>query len=334
MVDWCLDGFPQIIGIKGELADAARQGRPFNTAHIDFCGGLSVDNVLTTATVCAAAYTHPALIAVTMLKGREHKGASGLLNGVPRHVRRRLMLNARKRGNSFAQHIFSNRRYDPRFLLKLEEARTKESLEQHLNWQRAGQHVRGSNLLMKKNGQLGPMALGMIRATTMARSVECVWEAWELEKAMGLPHENLCIQVVGAMSYHSGTEKGGGTPFVTTILMVYRSSQWPLIEQALTSPEGAAACPYRSFTLKNGIDILKPTVAAMARQWDHKRVAEMFDIPVTSIPAIIAHDTRGSYAETSMLKFTPVTNAPEIEDLGWGQGIASVFPSPSGRTGH
>ena len=92
------DDYPTITGIAGDLADVASLDIPYNTAHIDFCGGISVDNILTAANIMGNAYTHPAVFAVTMLKGREYLGSTGLMKDTPRARRRRLMLDARKKG--------------------------------------------------------------------------------------------------------------------------------------------------------------------------------------------------------------------------------------------
>ena len=51
MVDWCKHHYPDVIPGKGELMDVAASGiLPYNTAHIDMCGGVRlVDNLITVA---------------------------------------------------------------------------------------------------------------------------------------------------------------------------------------------------------------------------------------------------------------------------------------------
>ena len=306
LIEWCKDDYPTINGIAGELADVASMNIPYNTAHIDFCGGISVDNILTAANIMGNAYTHPAVFAITMLKGREYLGSKGLMAGVSRGVRRRLFLSAKKKEDAFGQHIYSNKNLDPRLLLASEEERFR-SLSPDLF---TAEELFESKM-MTRGGRLGPLGTAIVRVSTMHRAIEHVWNAQGIDQKIGLPPgEHLSLQQVGTLAYHSGTKDGGGTPFVTGLYIVYRTSQWPQVSWAMHN----VPLPYRALTLKQGLEGLKPTIASLARAMDHAKVAEIFGIKASSIPALVAHDSRGSYA-APLIRCTQ----KEVTEV-WGRG--------------
>ena len=74
---------------------------------------------------------------------------------------------------------------------------------------------------------------------------------------------------------------------------------------------------FRAFTLQQGKDILKPTIAELGRHIPHEDVATIFGIDPSSVKAIMAHDTRGSYGSPAMVKVTYEDVDREISNLGW-----------------
>ena len=46
----------------------------YNAAHLDFCNGLTLDNIRTAANVAKNVSVMPAVLSVTMMKGRETTG--------------------------------------------------------------------------------------------------------------------------------------------------------------------------------------------------------------------------------------------------------------------
>ena len=180
LVDYCKDGFPEVNCVHGELSDIASSGIPFNTAHIDYCGSLSVDNVITTARVCHAVHSHPALVAVTMQKGREQMGRSGLMGGVKRVHRRRLQKEARKRKNVFAEHVFSNRKFNPQLALEEERKRMLKNFMLDLREYHKGEWSPHMKLLFRSDWKPGLLGTGLIRCTAMMRVAELLWDAWGL----------------------------------------------------------------------------------------------------------------------------------------------------------
>jgi hypothetical protein len=337
MVEWCQHHYPDVIPGTGELMDIAASGvLPYNTAHIDMCGGIrKADNILTVARVAQGVSTHPAVIAVTMLKGREGVAHRGLMGGVHRATRRRLLKDARKKGDVLAEHVYSGKPFDSNEMRKVMHEEMKEAV---------GRHPSMGMGIMKKSGKLTALGMGVLRGIILHHTVEYLWEAWGDQGSNLPPGEKLHMQQVGVIVYHSGTKKGGGTPFATVLYLVYRTSQMTSVGQWLQAvgmddASLAAAhidggvCPYDTITLQDALERFNPTIAAMARVQDHKKVARMFGIDPKSIPAIIAHDTRGSYGDP-LWKSSKVALPEEIHNLGWGGQVEDLSAEEHKRKQH
>jgi hypothetical protein len=331
MVEWCKHHYPDVIPGTGELRDITASGiLPYNTAHIDLCGGIrKADNILTVARVAQGIHSHPAVIAVTMIKGREGQAEAGLM-GVPgqdhhvkRSVRRRLQLEARKKGDRLAEHVYSGKPFQSWQMLENLHEQMKEVIRRRPE----GEYGVG---LVKKNGKPTTWGMALQRAIILQHTVEYLWEAWGDNHngvKMNLPPgERLHMQQVGLMAYHSGTKKGGGTPFVTALYLVHRTSQQNAIRQWLlrceeeshTTGNTGGALPYTELSLKEALESFNPTIAAMARVQDHKKVARMFGIDPKSIPAILAHDTRGTYKGKALWQARKMLMPEAVNEAGWG----------------
>lgn len=325
-VDWCKHEYPDVIPAKGELMDVAASGiLPYNTAHIDLCGGVRlVDNILTVARVARGIHTHPSVFAVTMLKGRERKAANGLMDGVYRGTRRRLQLAARKKGDVLAEHIYSGKKWDSNRMRKWVEEKIRRE---------AARDPNSAVGMFKKNGKFTSLGMGMVRSILLHHTIEYLWEAWDAQGSSSLPPgERLHIQQAGCLVYHSGNTAEGkdGMPFVTCLYLVYRSSQmhwirdWVMRQVAHCERTGRTergVFPYRSVSLKDSLEGFNPTVAAMARVQDHDKVARMFGIDPKSIPAILAHDTRGSYKAKPLWSHSKVLLPAGQHDPSWGEPV-------------
>lgn len=333
MVEWCQHHYPEVIPGTGELMDIAASGiLPYNAAHIDLCGGIrKADNILTVARVAQGIHSHPAVVAVTMIKGREGKAEQGLMGGVKRGVRRRLQLLARKKGDPLAEHVYSGKPFQSWQMLETLHKQMGEVIRRDPE-AHAG--------ILKKNGKPTTWGMAMQRAIILQHTVEHLWEAWN-ESGCGVkmnlpPGERLHMQQVGLMAYHSGTKKGGGTPFVTVLYLIYRTSQNRAVVDWLVDGErrmnatglSGGSLPYGEITAKEALESFNPTVAAMARVQDHSKVARMFGIDPKSIPAILAHDTRGTYKGKALWQARKVLVPQGAEGSfatnGWGGHVATT----------
>lgn len=111
LTKWCKNEHPEINAICGEAGEASH-GVRYNMAHLDFCGGLSVDNLLTIRDIIGSTWTMPTVIAVTMLKGREYLGGptQKLLKGIDRNTRREMYNVAQKKESPIGMRLFQGLR--------------------------------------------------------------------------------------------------------------------------------------------------------------------------------------------------------------------------------
>jgi len=331
MVEWCKHNHPEIQGYAGDLTDAACQTPvPYNTAHIDLCGGLrKADNILTAARVMMGVHTHPAVVAVTMLKGREGKARTHLMDGARRNHRRQLLRKATKKGDALKQLVYSTDPWDSLKALGVVKARMRDHI-------RNNPEFNTDNGVLNRAGNFTGHGSALARSVLLHHSVEHIWEAWDRDAELMLPSdEKLHMQQVGVMSYHSGTDDDKGTPFVTCLYFIYRSCQTEmaqyLVHSQLASSErgGPVILPYQHLDLKEGMKALKPTIASLGRKLPHDRVAAMFGIEAKSIPALIAHDTRGSYQGRKFGRLAKTGRTLEVDEdgcdlKGWGD-LESMF---------
>lgn len=325
MVDWCKHHYPEVIPGKGELMDVAASGiLDYNTAHIDFEGGVRLaDNILTVARVARGIHTHPAVIAVTLLKGREDKARCGLMDGVYRGTRNRLREAARKRGDTLAEHVYSGKPWDAGKMKQAVERQMKEIANLHPEM--------GTGIFTKK-GRLTALGRGTSRAILLQHVVEYLWEAWDAQGSSSLPvGQRLHMQQAGVMVYHSATKKDGkdGMPFVTVLYLIYNTLQMNWVRQWMHRADmdyrrtgmTGGIFPYETVSVQDALNSFNPTVAAMARVQDHQKVATMFGIDPKSIPAILAHDTRGSYQGKALWRPQTALLPSEQQDQGWGENV-------------
>ena len=183
--------------------------------------------------------------------------------------------------------------------------------------------------IFKKNGRLTSLGMGMSRAVLLHHVVEYLWEAWDEQGSSTLPMgQKLHMQQAGVMVYHSGTKDDGkdGMPYVTVLYLIYNTPQMSWVQNWMhragehyrRTGETGGVFPYETLTFKTAMESFKPTIAAMARIQDHQKVATMFGINVKSIPAILAHDTRGSYNGKALWRPQRVLLPSDQQDLGWG----------------
>ena len=246
-----------------------------------------------------------------MIKGRDGNSSS-LMDEVPRGIRRRLLSKARKKNNRFAEHIYQGK-WDSLEMLKV----MKEDMNRV-----AASNPEAREGIFKKNGRLTGMGLSITRTRILHHAVEHLWEAWG-DAGANLPQgDKLIMQQVGVMGYHSGSEKDTGVSMVTGLFIVCRASQYHMIQQWIQyqGTHNSGIAPYANLSLKDCMEYIKPTIAQHARILDHERVARMFGIEKKSIPAIIAHDTRGSYQKNPLYSVRRVKISEAKNSLGWGSG--------------
>ena len=262
LIEWCSELYPQVIamvGEAGEMSDVA----DYNTAHLDFCGGLrNPMNITTFAKVAHNVQTHPSLIAVTMQKCREGLAAGNLID-VPRPVQKALLAEAQRRNDFVGAHIFRGNRFDSRFVLNHSEARLRQMLP-------PSPITKGRGFYTSK-GALGNLGHALVRADAMRWCAEWLMTAWTIQKRQ----EPIVIRLVGAYTYHSSTRYNQGQAYVSALYVVVPLSKEPAVMQSLKKVRVQRFDSWDSSTCLTG---LKPTALDMLNHMSEAKVAQMLDI--------------------------------------------------------
>jgi hypothetical protein len=306
-LEFCSEVYPGVKTVHGELG-AVSKGIGFSLAHIDFCGGLSEENIKTVADVFANVDSHPSVIAITMLKGRETRGKAKptLLQGIPRGQRRRTLSHARKMAKTdnpitqssgrIGEHVLTPGVFDPMWCLE-------RSAEKLLSaWPR--KKNRDFNILtgiFTKRGEIGPTGKALIRANAMQECAEWLMDARNIR----FGGEPLVVQQAGVFGYHSRSEKAHGTPFLTAFYVVHRQSQHDMVIRLLSQEPGAIK--FHTLNIEESMSYLQPTAAAIAKYLPVEAVSKIFDVPPRTIVAWKAHAARGTYEKESLVTVHDMT---------------------------
>lgn len=327
LVDWCKYHYPDIIPIYGDISTSSNH-LEYNVAHLDFCGGLrNVDNIITAAKTVAGFTSMPATLMVTILKGREGDSRRCLMEGVPRHLSRALQKVAKKLDDKVAVHVYSRSPWDPRKMIRvMEEKLRQECIAAKIPFKH--------HPSFKSNGKLSSMGQANVRHDLLCYVIALLIDLWAIQgkinfraNVLGLSDcsyahkdtHDIRFQQCGLLNYHSGTNKGGGTPFSTSISHIHTHDQWKKIAPIYRD----FRFPWGQLGLEDSLKRLYPTVAELGRHYEHDQIAKVFELDPKSIPAIIAHDTRGTYNKKSL--FSNKWGSPYCKDwatkLGWGKGF-------------
>jgi len=286
----------------------------YNVAHMDFCGGLSVDNCKTLGDVIfggTSPYTmKPVMIGVTMLKGREfHTGYNGkIVVKAPRKLRRQYAKTFQAQQRLIAAKMMAHGDFDPRELLVLAERRLRDV------WAiNKPKNSRGEDISGFTNNKLNGLGSAMIRAMAVQ----------EVLTAMVMPY-GLDVQVLDVFGYHSGTTKQQGTPFVTFVLAVTGKGHMAQLSQTLV--DNFSLLKYNNLSRSLGMAALKHYALDLAVGLPVGQVAMLLDVSPGQVTAWKAHKTMGTYDdETHVMKqaglgftFKEPPSLTDLCPLGWG----------------
>lgn len=299
-------------GVIGQMPDVR-----YNVAHMDFCGGLSVDNCKTLGEVIfggTSPYTmKPTMIGVTMLKGREfHTGySSKIVIKAPRKLRRGYAKNFEAQHRHIAAKMMAHGDFNPRELLLLAEQRLQNVWAIHKPKDLNGKDISGFT-----ENKLNGLGSAMIRAMAVQ----------EVLTAMVMPY-GLDVQVMDVFGYHSGTTKQQGTPFVTFILAVTGKGHMAQLSQTLV--DNFSLIKYHNLTRSLGMAALKHYALDLSEGLPVGQVAKLLDVNPGQVTAWKAHRTMGTYAnETHVMKeaglgftFKEQPSLTDLCPLGWGINV-------------
>ena len=286
-VEFCAELYPKTTVVQGNVRDAAEKA-PFRMAHLDFCGGLSVENIETvarTAYVMGLRSEKPGILSITMLKGREYVGRQkGQL--VPKGSRRDRQKAARRfkeEGQEIGARMFKYGRFEPRKLLKLAESRLRRLCPDD------SPEFDGDVYLFNKGGKLGPLGTAMTRAEVVRQCTAAL--------VFGENTRNpISMHCVGVQAYHSRNKKQHGTPFVSMTFLVCREKVLEAIRPTIS--EGLQLFGiYRAIDANAGEVALKHFALALSARLETQQIAQVLDIRPGTITAWKAHASMGSYTK-------------------------------------
>ena len=290
--------------------DQIAQHRKYNAVHLDFCNGLTVENILTVAEVVRSAPVVPMWLGVTFLKGRgQNESRSPLvpdLSRSERKARKRLYID---QDNTVAASLMSHGVFDHGLLRKLGEKRLRRYMPPSSDLAGIGP----SNRVYDKHCRLTPLGRALIRADILRQAVMAQ-----------LHEEEIILRPLVVYSYHSGVGKrGSGTPFVTVGYVVYPQVLDEHIRK--TTLECGALMRFEQLPTDLGLRGLKHCALDLLAGYDVRQVAQILDIKPGTVNAWKAHDTMGTYrpemAEMAenCIGFTSYDGNTVQCELGWGQ---------------
>ena len=293
-VELCQQLYPGIQSVVGE-AGAVSSRAMYNSAHLDFCNGLTLENIETAARVAKNAAVMPSVISVTMMKGREApaKYNRDLCPALNRSQRRSWLADIKKgrdehgSGGLVGAQLLKRGSFDPLLCIQRAKNQLKNiwpSDGSHgFNYEKSGHKNRDFTIV--KNGKLTPLGNGTARVAALRGC---------LEKLL-IPH-GIYITLGSVFSYHSKCEKSGGTPFVAANLIICTGDQHAAIQQLLYKLAGDLFC-FENIPGGESKTALREYALAACKGLTSAQVGQLFDIPEGKVRAWRAHDTMGTYAD-------------------------------------
>lgn len=290
--DFCAELYPGVVGLSGEAGRIARTRIPglyYNSAHLDFCNGLTLENIETFADVCLGAASLPAVINVTMMKGREasSKRNKNLIPNMSRSQRRFAVKLAKKRGDLCGTQILKSGRFDPKIAIE----RAKHRLAKKFSRKRfpakgfTGTKYEQLVSVVKKNGELTSLGNGMARIDALTHCAEYL-----------LNPLGYAIFVSSCYCYHSKSKDSNGTPFVSANIIVCSVENHGDLIKFIYGRGDAILC-FESLPGGDSKEALRHAALCACRGIPTAAVAELFDISKDTVAAWRAHETRGTYGK-------------------------------------
>jgi len=289
--------------------DQIAQHRKYNAVHLDFCNGLTVENILTVTEVVRSAPVVPMWLGVTFLKGREQKESkSPLVPDLSRTERKALKRLFISEDNEVAASLMSHGVFDLCLLRKQAEKRLRRCMPPAVD------RDAPSCRIYDKHSRLSPLGKALVRVDILRQAV-----------MSQLHDEGISLRPLVVYSYHSGVGKrGSGTPFITVGFVVYPSSLRKHIED--TVMDCGALMRFEQLPTDLGIRGLKHCALDLLEGQNAKQVAQILDITHGTVNAWKAHDTMGTYRSelAEMAKnavgfhYMNPTGGLTPCELGWG----------------
>lgn len=269
----------------GDVAKVSQMAT-YNAAHIDFCGGFTIENLRTLESVVRNMETVPGLLTVTMLKGRERFHGQQLAQdrfplSAPRVERKRHARNLQKRNLPAAAKMMKHGKFDPKELLSISTDVLREWVAVDPDFK--DRHPTLNPFTSK--GGLTSLGGGLVRHLATYQALSAFLAATDVR-----------LYPVNCFTYHSATQTHHGTPFCTFAFLIYPKQIWPhLGGHIATDPRCRKLIQWCGFDKRLGWRALRHYALSLAEHLSLEDAAKVFDIPAARLRAWKAHDTMGTY---------------------------------------
>lgn len=312
--------------------------RNYNAVHLDFCNGINVENILTTAEVIRNVSLLPAWIGVTFMKGREQtESNSPLVPDLHRSERKERKRMFKRMGMDTAARLMAHGRFNPTIERRDAERRLRkimppdvmcdaDDVDRIFN----GFSQSPSNRIYDKYNRMTGLGKAMIRVDVLRQALMAQ-----------LLDEDILLRPMVVYSYHSGEpgKRGSGTPFVTVGYVAVHASQAGWLDDAVYD----IGCLMRWEQLPTDLGIrgLKHCALDLLASYSASEVAQIFDIKKGTVNAWKAHDTMGTYRDEMVdmaehcVGFSPMNGEVSelrYSDLGWGKTKAKLQSQGKGKS--
>ena len=218
-VEYCSELYPRVNVLRGLASDVCA-GVDYRMAHLDFCSGLTVDNIATVIAVAKRANLgghHVGYMLVTMLRGREPSHDNGPILLGSRAERRRHLHEIRRGYRAPAEaQLYRRGKFSPKLCLREVEREVSDAgLPPGVDEKEWGRFMGSSKRTL--------MGTSILRARAMQELVNPHLE--EHDRMICL-----CL-ILGYNSEHPLKKKG--SPFVTCGYVIGRPSQYERHERTL-----------------------------------------------------------------------------------------------------
>ena len=286
-VDYCKELHPEANVLKADAAQISKNIL-YNTAHLDFCNAISIDNMKTIVEVMRN-IRKPGIVAITMLKGRE-VGKQDFRELVPKITsaqKRFARKTAASRGFYIQSHLMLSKRYKCELsrLMEMAEREMRSFMGGLKGWAEFNKHQPKNCRMFKRTGSLTALGFAFKRLVLIRSILEAAMYGEEIH---GYP--------VFCTTYQSKTKHSQGTPFYTVAFMV---SDNPRDDHLIQSKLHECAAHHGHYfrSLMSGEEqlALKIAAAELSKLYSAGQVAQMLDVKKGRIAAWKAHDTMGTY---------------------------------------
>ena len=292
----CYKEHPDVLAITGDIRDVCQTAK-YNSAHLDYCGGLTITNIDILVRTVLSATTLPCVIGVTMLKGREViKGGStkSLVPPLSRDRRKQLIKYYKKTGDPMGIQLLKHGEFNPQLCLRRATKRLT--------------HISGARSeFFHKNGKLTGLGTAMIRVDALRHCANTLLRIQGVE-----------LIALGVFGYHSQDKRNGGVPFATSTLLAVPAQLSDTYLSVLAShPQLNHLFLLDNMAAKRGHESLRPFALDLLGGFSADEVAKLLGIPKGTLVAWKAHESRGSYpSRNRILGFAGKVRESE---LGWGR---------------